>query len=686
VHAVVLAALCATPTLASSEPALATGAPRYQRTLELFFARLRTGAEPSKEDCDELKSIRRELSASPLAGPMAPLFASNREIMAKAEAACAVAEAPEAPRQADSQLAFAAKDAASAKRLFDQAIQKIRFDGATPVRVGVAPSPDRPGADPPEPRRRPPLFVPSPQHRTGPAASSNETTPPAGAEPGSFSQYLMQVKDRPYHFISLDSLFEGAAGPELQRRAWGAARAVIAFLKKDDARFGASRPLANWLRDMWLESRSSGRFKSLSLIVRDTGELDLRSDYADGSGFAVIRANFGTSTSYGQSWGQWLRSVGNTQPALIVHHYFELKPEQAASPLDALQNRWREYLSDGGLQEWKIAAEPTRIERGAFTGEQKVLDVRLLKLDVAANDSSRWVLQDPKGESQKSIPLTEPGSTSISYWMYDRNPPVKLLIDGVDWVMGWTGWIGTYTVGGVFNAVYPAVWWINSSVIPGSWGEMFSLDAKADWAKDPLINWAGNDFSGDRIKNLSAGELAQLDAEVKAGRKRFWRKQLNDPEKIESLSDVRRHPPTEEERKLAFARLGLLTWGNRLCEAADDRTGVDAAALRTACGLFRARDVIAISAQDPLVLGTMGLSVVPAAAKLGTTGFILRTAGQTVLVPSFIVGTGSSIVDLRHAYELGETSKGVLAGTDAATNLGLGMLLRRPAQPKERRK
>src|SRR5581483_877574 len=341
VSAVVLAALFATPPIAFSEPALPASSPRIQRTLELFFTRLKTGTEPSNEDCAELRSIRRELAVAPLPGSMLPLLASNREFLAKAEAACGIAEAPENLRKADSQLAFAAKDAGSANRLFDQTIQRIRFDGATPVRAGAAPAPEKNIDASPEPRRRPPLFVPSPETRSGPAAASNETIPPAGAEPASFSHLLLSVKDRAYHFFSLDSLFEGASGPELQRRAWGAARAIIAYLKKDDERFAASRPLANWLRDMWLESRSSGRFKSLSLIVRDTGELDLRSDYADGSGFAVIRANFGTSTSYEQSWGQWLRSVSDTQPALIVHHYFELKPDRATSPMEALQNRWR---------------------------------------------------------------------------------------------------------------------------------------------------------------------------------------------------------------------------------------------------------------------------------------------------------------------------------------------------------
>ncbi|MBI3547580.1 MAG: hypothetical protein HY078_00870 [Elusimicrobia bacterium] len=474
--------------------------------------------------------------------------------------------------------------------------------------------------------------------------------------------HILKVVDREgklvAHEVQLAGLLSGLSEEDLAAEALAVANEIVQTMaNKENA---DARALASWLRDI---AATASRYRAIHLVINDKDELTLIREDAAGVR-RIERASFGTaSTKLGISGSALVLKVpifvDKTGTVTAVGVDDQGKPmalDAQRRPTIDTEYRWKEFLADGTLQQWRIwdqqlaagetdDGQPRSVlnPRRYWTAKRTIRHVYLGRYEWRREQGwQRTKEQEDATQRQETEEAYSSKLGRIGKWMYDA-PVLGHAIGTANWALE----KGTAVANFVFLSATTSIEDVavqttsTGARIVGLPGEQI----RRNWA----AGIAGGDFRNkglrflvglrkdvDFFRALDDRLLADLAGEVKEAFKKRLEGQLNDAREIgrrttefdkkvaDFLKALRSAAPMKEDDEIlqefgkTLSGHGPGTFGRRLLEDAERASGsydflgirIPKKGVYTSLGYaIRTGETVGQIAPNPLIWFSVGLGV-----------------------------------------------------------------------------
>ncbi|MFH2203539.1 MAG: hypothetical protein ABIJ96_10520 [Elusimicrobiota bacterium] len=372
------------------------------------------------------------------------------------------------------------------------------------------------------------------------------------------------------YFVDLQQLFDGLKGEARREHSLKIAREIVKALGLDDEKGRRSQPLQNFLYDTFDDKRM---MKGVKMRIDAQGNFTLVYDYQNGTQ-RIELAKWGASTRY----------KGNFQLALVVQRPIHTDAE-GKGQVDP--RRWREYLADGGQNQWH--SRHGTEEAGWFSSAKRIENIYLYQYRF---DGAKWRQQ---GVEHKDKIVNEAAGTS-TFGIIGRGIHDSW---GVGHVLKAGGWVGKSLYNGVVAGGQEIVYAISGD-------EEYGLEAAGGFANSPLMNSLLNDQGF--IRRLSREQREVVTLKARQNREEALRlegitRENTDYRDYQKLLD---QPYSEQELMGALRNYGAGTYGSRLMEMAEEEEGWAKAGLTVAGGAMKFGENVGEMMCNPIIWVTMG--------------------------------------------------------------------------------
>jgi len=350
---------------------------------------------------------------------------------------------------------------------------------------------------------------------------------------------------------------------------------IVSALGLDDAGGRRSNALQHWLYEAADRVRGGADVK---LLFTQDGELSLVLE-RQGGGSRIESAKFDWSTTFD----------GKRQLGLIVTRPTQVGPDGKVS---ADPRRWKEYLADGDVQQWRTTVE---IKKAGFFKSQKTLEDTFVDRVHCTGDLASGRCAAAGSEKKHSTVTKAPGSSTlgvIGQAIYDT-PVVGHVLKGGEWVGGT-----------LYNGVVSGVEEIAYAV---SGNEALGLEAAGGYANNSGVKLLLDDDG--YLSRLTAGQKKKVSAKALELREKGlsqagFTKETTDSQTYAKMMAT---PLSKTEMMAGLRQFGAGTYGHRILTEAGESKGWAKAGLTAAGVLTTVAEGAGEYVLNPVVWATWGL-------------------------------------------------------------------------------